>query len=424
MSNNFRTFPSQFNTLRIDSMNNFNVNMTKGFTILENIRLQFRAESFNLTNRPRVRYAEPDGDELDVRVHHHPDQRAACHPVGPAADFLIAHGVTEQSGSVLQLNGMSALDRRAFLASAAGSALTGPLKAQSKPIPIIDCHIHLFDQTRPQGAPYSGGGANKEPALPARYRKLASPLGIVGAIEVEASPWVEDNLWVLEVEQSDPLMVGTIGNLQPDKPEFKEYLDRYHKNKLFLGIRYGNLWGYNLVNQVGNPAFIEGIRLMQQADLALDTANPRPDLIEAVLRLTEKVPDLRVIIDHLPSLMARLEANAKAAVEANLMELAHRPRVYIKVSEVMRIAGGEPSTDPRIYKPLLDGLFDIFGEDRLIFGSDWPNGPAVDHLPAIVRIVQDYFAAKGRGAAEKYFWKNSVAAYKWARRDAAQPQVA
>jgi hypothetical protein len=52
LSNNFRTFPSQFNTLRIDSMNNFNVNLTKSFVIHENIKMQFRGESFNLTNRP------------------------------------------------------------------------------------------------------------------------------------------------------------------------------------------------------------------------------------------------------------------------------------------------------------------------------------------------------------------------------------
>jgi hypothetical protein len=52
LSNNFRTFSSQFNTLRIDSSNNFNVNLTKSFVIHENIKLQFRAESFNLTNRP------------------------------------------------------------------------------------------------------------------------------------------------------------------------------------------------------------------------------------------------------------------------------------------------------------------------------------------------------------------------------------
>ena len=62
-----------------------------------------------------------------------------------------------------------------------------------------------------QGAPYSGGGRNTLPALPARYRKLATPLGIVGAIEVEASPWIEDNLWVLEVEQGERMMLGDGG---------------------------------------------------------------------------------------------------------------------------------------------------------------------------------------------------------------------
>lgn len=260
--------------------------------------------------------------------------------------------------------------------------------------------------------------------MPARYRKLASPLGIVGAIEVEASPWIEDNLWVLEVEQTDRMMVGEIGDLQPDKPEFAEYLDRYRKNRLFLGIRYGNLWGYNLVEKVASPSFIEGLKLMEQAGLALDTANPRPDLIEALIRVNDKAPNLRIIVDHLPAMMGRLDANARPAVEGNLRELAGRPTVYIKVSELMRMVDGRPSTDPALYKPLLDHLFDTFGEDKLIFGSDWPNGPAVNNLPVIVQIVRDYFYAKGQGAAEKYFWRNSLAAYKWIRRDPSQPQLA
>ena len=319
---------------------------------------------------------------------------------------------------------MNRLSRRSFLGSAAAVGAGVIATAQAAPIPIIDCHIHLFDQTRPQGAPYSGGSAGStETSMPPRYRRLATPLGIVGAIEVEASPWVEDNLWVLEVEETDPIMVGAIGNLQPDKPEFKEYLDRYHRNKLFLGIRYGNLWGYNLAGQVSNPAFLDGLKLMQQADLALDTANPRPDLLGAVLHVTDKVPGLRIILDHLPSMLGRLEANERAAVEGTLRELAKRRQVYVKLSEVLRLVDGKASTDPALYKPALDYLFEIFGENQVIFGSDWPNQLAADNLPAIVKIVQDYFGTKGRTAAEKYFWRNSVAAYKWVKRDPSQPQV-
>ena len=94
------------------------------------------------------------------------------------------------------------------------------------------------------------------------------------------------------------------------------------------------------------------------------------------------------------------------------------------VSEVMRMVDGRAATDPTLYKPLLDHIFEVFGDDKLIFGSDWPNGAAVDNLPAIVRIARDYFLARGTVAAEKYFWKNSLAAYRWERRDPAQPQLA
>jgi L-fuconolactonase len=309
------------------------------------------------------------------------------------------------------------MTRRMFVAAAAGA-----LAQAQAPVPIIDTHIHLFDQTRPQGAPYSGGGENKDPSLPPRYRKLATPLNIVGAIAVEASPWVEDNLWLLEVMQTDPIMVGAVGNLQVEKPEFREYLDRYAKNKLFRGIRYGNLWGYNLIAQLSNPVFIEGLKALQQADLSLDTANQMPDLIEATLRVIDKVPDLRVIVDHLPNMLLHL-SSGRASVESNLRELAKRDRVYVKISEVMQVAGGKPDLNPASYKPTIDFLFETFGENRVIFGSDWPNAAAVNNLPAIVRIVRDYFSAKPRAIQEKFFWKNSLAAYKWIHRDASQPHV-
>jgi L-fuconolactonase len=318
---------------------------------------------------------------------------------------------------------MANLTRRTVLGATAAAGVQAIASAQTGAIPIIDTHIHLYDQTRPQGAPYSGGKGSKEPSLPPRYRKLATPLGIVGAIKIEASPWIEDNLWVLEVAQTDPIIVGVVGNLQPEKAEFKEYLDRYHKNKLFRGIRYGNLWGYDLVKQVGNPTFIEGLKLLQQADMTMDTANPRADLLEAVLKVSDKVPGLRIVLDHLPAMYAHLDAAGKSAVEPTVRELGKRPQIYVKLSENLVLADGKPVTDPAVYKPTLDYLCGIFGEDRVMFGSDWPHDIAVDNLPSIVKIVQDYFKAKSRAAAEKYFWRNSIAAYKWVKRDASQPQA-
>lgn len=315
------------------------------------------------------------------------------------------------------------VNRREFLAGVAAVATVGApaLQAQQAPVPIIDTHIHLFDPTRPQGAPYSGprGGGPPIPSLPPRYRKLAEPLGIVGAIKVEASPWLEDNLWVLEVAQTDTMIVGVIGNLEPDKPEFAEYLERYHKNPLFLGIRYGNLWGRDFTKQVENPAFISGMKLLAQAGLTLDTANPQVALLEGIVRLTDQVPNLRVVLDHLPSLDPTQAE--RPAYDKALAEIGKRPQIYVKLSGVIHRINEKVSLDLNTYRDRLDSLIGVFGEDRIVFGSDFPNSDGVAPVDKIVGIVKQYFAAKPRSLQEKYFWKNSVAAYHWMKREARQP---
>ena len=320
---------------------------------------------------------------------------------------------------------MTTLNRRHFLtgvAATAVAALPRHAGAQGAPIPIIDTHIHLFDPNRPQGAPYSGpraAGAAPIAAYPDRYRKLAMPLGAVGAIKVEASPWVEDNLWVLEVAEKDTIVVGVVGNLEPDRADFGEMLGRYHKNRLFRGIRYGNLWGRDITRAADSSAFIEGLRLLAQGDLVLDTANPRVDLLEAIVKITDKVPDLRVVLDHLPSLDPTPQT--RRAYDAALAELGGRRQVFVKLSAVIHRVNGKIATDLAPYRDRLDQLIGIFGEDRIIFGSDWPNSDGVAPLDRVVGLVREYFTRQPRAIAEKYFWRNSVAAYKWIKREASQP---
>jgi L-fuconolactonase len=315
------------------------------------------------------------------------------------------------------------MDRRTFLASSAGLAGLN-LSATAGSIPIIDTHIHLFDPRRPQGVPWPEKD-NKvlyKPALPDRFRHVTEGLGIVGAIEIECSPWLEDNQWVLDIAAKDSIIVGTVGDLVPGTADFGKNFERFHRNPLFRGIRYGNLWGRNLTEDMSKPNYLSDLKALADAQLGLDSANPDPALISALVRLSDKVPDLRLVLDHMPQLEPPAAPAAHSQLMADLRELAARPQVFFKLSAVLRPVGGHVPLDLGFYRPRLDELWGILGEDKVIYGSDWPNSDTKGSYQQGFRVIHEYITAKGPVAAEKYFWKNSTRAYRWIKRAPTQPE--
>ena len=140
-----------------------------------------------------------------------------------------------------------------------------------------------------------------------------------------------------------------------------------------------------------------------------------------MVRLTDLVPHLRVVIDHLPQMEMPKELSARSALQADLRELGKRPQIYVKVSEVLRRVGARVPDDLNFYRATLDELWEIFGPDRLMYGSDWPNSDRWGTYPQVMKVVREYFTGKGAAVAEKFFWKNSLVAYGWIKRDESQP---
>jgi len=316
------------------------------------------------------------------------------------------------------------VNRRTFLStSAAALAAPSTAAAVEPPVPILDTHVHLYDTTRPEGVPWppKENTLIYKKTLPDRLRQASAGLGVVGAIELECSPWLEDNQWVLDVIEKDTIMVGMIGNLEPDKPDFAKQLERFARNPLFLGIRCGYLWERDLRVDLAKPAFVEGLRMLADWGLTLDTANPSVQALEDIVVLTDKVPTLRVVLDHLPKLPEPPPGPDRKAYRVALRTLGQRPQVYVKVSAVLREVGERVPDDLEVYRPKLDEMWDTFGEDRVLYGSDWPNSEPLGPYPKVLGIVQKYAREKSRAVQEKYFWQNSVKAYRWKKRAANQP---
>jgi predicted TIM-barrel fold metal-dependent hydrolase len=293
--------------------------------------------------------------------------------------------------------------------------MTLPTFAADKPagLGIVDTHTHFYDPTRPQGVPWPGKSDAflYRPVLPAEYRKMTEPLGVVGTVVVEASAWVDDNQWVLDLAEKEPFLLGLVGNLPPGSDDFRQHFARLAKQPRFRGIRVNSgPLGQNL----DQPEFLADLKKLAEADLELDV-NGGPVLLPMVAKLAEKLPELRIVINHLANVRIdgdKLDADWLAGIQA----AAKQPRVFMKVSALVEGAAQgdrKAPTDPAYYRPVLDAVFKAFGEDRVIYGSNWPVSARFASYEVVQTVVQEYVKDRGKEATEKFFRGNAMKAYKW-----------
>ena len=119
------------------------------------------------------------------------------------------------------------------------------------------------------------------------------------------------------------------------------------------------------------------------------------------------------MIDHLPHSAVPVEAAARRDYESHLRELGRSPKVFVKLSEIMTRAGDRAQTRVDAYRAGLDGVWDIFGPDKVLYGSDWPDSDHVASYAETFTLVREYVASKGEVAGQKFFFRNSAQAYRW-----------
>ena len=227
------------------------------------------------------------------------------------------------------------MTRREFILSTVGATALGPAfsaYASEKigSIPAIDTHTHFYDPTRPEGVPWPPKDSPLLyiPRYPKDFRAQASPHNVVGTVVVEASDWVEDNAWVLELAETNDDIVGLIGNLEPGKPEFAGNLKRFSANPLFLGLRLRGA----VNNHLGEDAVLADIKRLADLDQTLDI-HGGSRMLTPTLMLAGKFPSLRIVVNHLP--FTDWDGNVPEMKRA-LSELTRYPNVYMKVSAVVR----------------------------------------------------------------------------------------
>ncbi|BDC52133.1 amidohydrolase [Bryobacterales bacterium F-183] len=251
---------------------------------------------------------------------------------------------------------------------------------------ILDSHVHFYDPERPGGVPWPRPTERTlyRRVMPDDYRKISK----ADVIVVEASPLFKDNDWIFDITAKHSFVKGLVGNIDPASPDFAANLERYTANPKFLGIR------------LGVPKAADHIGKL----VHLANANRTLDLIgdarmyPLAAQLAAKYPKLRIVLDHLPL----------AEPDPGIQALKPHKNVYAKVSWILR--SGDDTLQR--HREALDELMRVFGEDRVVYGSNWPVSDLIAPYQRIEDTAITYFKDK---PLQKYLQLNSQAAYRWKR---------
>jgi len=278
---------------------------------------------------------------------------------------------------------------------------------------IIDTHTHFYDPSRPQGVPWPDPGDQVlyRTVLPEHGKAVAAPEGVTGTVVVEASAWLADNQWILDLAAQDGFLLGLVGHIDPGRPEFGAELERFAANPLFRGIRCGGRY-FADINQ---GTFLADMALLATKNLQLDVLLNH-DYFGGVIQLAQRLPTLPIVVNHIGLMPIDGKVITPEWV-SRYQQLAAQPNIYMKVSGLIELSVIRPAPAVHdFYRPTLDVLWQAFGEDRLIYGSNWPVCEIAGTYAQCINIVKSYFQEKGEAAYQKYFWQNAQSVYKWPAR--------
>ncbi len=304
------------------------------------------------------------------------------------------------------------ISRREFLSAGAALAVAGSASpADDKPA-AIDVHTHFYDPTRKEGVPWPGEDDKVlyRPVLPDEFKKLAAPHGVTGTVAVEASPWVEDNQWLLDRAKDSPVIVGVVGRLLPADADFAKHLTRFAKNPRFRGIRVNEA---EVRNALKDEKQLDRLKALSDNGLSLDV-NGGADAFVLAVKVAEKLPKLRVVVNHMGNPLIDGKEPPEAWRKAVAVGGDAGANVFCKLSALAdgtRKRGAAPA-ELAFYTPVLDVVWKAFGADRLLYGSNWPVSDLYAKYATVYALAAKYVEGKGAGAAKKVFGANAVTAYR------------
>lgn len=230
----------------------------------------------------------------------------------------------------------------------------------------IDAHQHFWVPAR---GDYDWLDESAGPLLrvfgPDDLAPLLARAGVERTILVQAAPTEAEMEYLLGIARTCPFVAGVIGWTDLSGVDAAERVAALSRDPLLLGLR-PMLQDLPDPDWILRPSLVPALDAMAEVGLVFD-ALVRPRQLRVVVTLAARHPRLAIVLDHAgkPSIGSDL-----AGWRADVAALAARPNVSCKLSGLLTEA--PPAADAAALAPVVEHLLDVFGPERLIWGSDWP----------------------------------------------------
>lgn len=273
----------------------------------------------------------------------------------------------------------------------------------------IDSHQHYWKIDR-------GDYGWITPAIPTLYRDflpehLAPHFAthrMDGSIAVQAAPTLEETRYLLSLADENPSILGVVGWLDLFDPDHRLHFEAFRRHPKFVGFRI-MIQEMADAGRVLESAFVDALRGYADEDVPVDLLL-KSDQLEETVRLLDQVTGLRGVIDHIAK--PRIRDGEVEPWLRHMREIARMPHIRCKLSGMVTEADSERwnHEDFALY---IRHILDLFGPDRVLFGSDWPVCLTAASYDQVIYIIE-HSLPDHWGAAErtKLFGENAKVFYK------------
>ena len=233
---------------------------------------------------------------------------------------------------------------------------------------MIDAHHHLWKYTDEDYGWIPPGSPIVRDFLVPDLEAAAKAAGVEGTVVVQARQTVEESDWLLSLADSTELILGVVGWVPLVDPDVAGVLGRLAAHEKFKGVRHvlqGEADEY-----FTRDDFHRGLALLPDLDLRYDLLLFQRQL-PAAIQLVDRQPDLGIVIDHIAKPEIR-KGSVDPVWKAGMSELAKRDHILgVKVSGMVTEVL-DPEIDEATLRAYFETTLELFGADRVMFGTDWP----------------------------------------------------